>query len=300
MQLTPPTRESEDPISDTEVTSSLTEQSPDVLTEQEGEMPQPKRFSWKSLTLDSFLVIITFGILGGGAYYLQKELQHYYIPSPLEQEQARSDELFKRIEELQQPAYIADENIRLRQKLEGLQREQAQLDKSLSAAHRERDGYQERIIAQQKALLRALSDAKRLAKQQIGAGLRIGTLTTLDGRVFNDCRIRRIVGQSLVISHSAGQAPFNIDSLSPDSLPRLVRFALGMENLMETSDLLPNKSATSSNAQADVTPIRRANLSLPKPPAPVIDTAPVAPARNSQPSTPAGDRWVAPTGDLPF
>ncbi len=264
---------------------------------------EKKSFSWSSFFFDSFLVLLTVAVLGGGAYYTYLESQRYYIPSPMEQEQARSEVLFKRIEDLQQPAYLADENLRLRQKLDLLLQEQSKLDKSLAEARQARESFQTRIIAQKKALLRAYSDAKRLARQQIAAGMHIGTLTTVDGTVYNDCYIRRIAGKKIVISHSAGQSPFEIERLSPDSLPRLVSFALGKVQLLETDDLVPSRTAvgvdTSANDSAKR--VREANLSLPSAPkaAPVIDTTPIEPSR-ATPSQSSGDRWVAPTEALPF
>ncbi len=267
------------------------------------ESAEKKSFSWSSFFFDSFLVLLTGAVLGGGAYYAYHESQRYYIPSPMEQEQARSEELFKRIEDLQQPAYLADENLRLKQKLDLLLQEQAKLDQSLAEARQARENFQTRIIAQKKALLRAHSDAKRLAKQQIAAGMRIGTLTTVDGSVYNDCYIRRITGKKIVISHSAGQAPFDIDRLSLDSLPRLVSFALGKEQLMVTDDLVPSRAAANTEASANSTEnrVRKANLSLPTTPkaAPIIDTTPIEPS-SATPSQSSGDRWVAPTEALPF
>ncbi len=312
MQLTSPSSESEttktvDPQdSQSKPESTILQDAPAATAVTQEASPasaERKSFSWMGFFFDSFLVLLTISILGGGAYYLYMESQRYYIPSPLEQEQARSEELFKRIEALQKPAYLADENLRLKQKLDALLQQEAKLNKSLAEAQQARESFQTRIIAQKKALLRAHSDAKRLAKQQIAAGMRIGTLTTVDGTIYNDCFIRRITGKKIVISHSAGQAPFDIDRLSLDSLPRLVSFALGKENLLDTSDLLPSTTAAieASSSSSSANRVREANLSMPVVPksVPVIDTTPIEPSR-ATPNRPAGDRWVAPTEALPF
>ncbi len=255
-------------------------------------------FSWASFALDAFLVLLTAGTVATGAVYLHNTLTEYHIPNPIEIEQNKAKELFERIQTLQTLAYDADEQTRLKQQLASLRKQQAELAQQRDAAQQKREQNQTSIIAQQRAILAANKEAKRLARQQISSGLRIGTIGTLDGRTFHDALIRRIVNKKLIISHSGGQSPVEIDRFSPGALPRLVRFALGMEEILDTKDLVPENSQANSAAQNDAAnSVRHANLSLPKS-APIIDTKPMAPSQATPAATNSGPRWIAPTDPL--
>ncbi len=258
-------------------------------------------FSWSNISLDAFLVTLTVGALAACATILYQTLTRYHIPAPIVIERNEGTALLERLQSLEAKFYSADEQRSLKQRLEELRKDQVTLRKQLSAAQKTREDNQMGIIAQQKAILKAHKDAKRLATQQINSGLHIGTIGTRDGRTFHNALIRRVVNKQLVISHSGGQSPVDVDRFTPGALPRLVRFALGLDEILDIKDLVIERTSA-QNQGADrggaVSRVRHASLRLPAA-RPIVDSKPIAPSQTAPLPTPSpAERWIAPTAPL--
>ncbi len=263
-------------------------------------------FSWSSFCLDSFLVLLVAGTIGYTAYLLNHEMTAYKLPSPMIAEKAKNRELLATFKSLEEQAYRADANLRFEERLSALKEQSRLLKQQLSDEQAQQTQYQELILAQQDALKAAEKDARRIAHQQIRTGLHIGSMMTRDGQRYEDCTIRRATSKSITISHSTGQSPFSLERIAPESLPQLVRFALGMEKLIDTSDFV-SRNEIKEKPVSVATKVQHANIELLPTPAkpavgaPVIDTAPVTPASNPT-GNPASstERWVPTNDPLPL
>ncbi len=258
-------------------------------------------FSWSNISLDAFLVTLTFGAIAACALCLYQTLTSYHIPAPIVIERNEGAQLLERLKSLESKFYSADEQMSLKQRYAALKKDQATLSQQIHAAQKAREDTQTGIIAQQKAILKAYKDAKRLAKQQVSSGLHIGTIGTRDGRTFHNALIRRIVNKKLIISHSGGQSPVDVDRFIPGALPRLIRFALGLEEILDTKDLEINRADADPQAvhgTNHVSRVRHASLRLPAA-APIVDSKPIAPSQSAPiPTQAPAERWIAPTAPL--
>lgn len=276
--------------------------------------PKPK-FKWLDVLLDSTLVLMVAGVLGGGGYFLKTQWDMYRIPSIMEIAYEECEQLCNQRDALQDAYNHADEQLLMRDKLAALDarlkqrsQEEAQLNASI-------DEHRSQILALQHAIRRADREARNSAKG-ILPGLPLGDVSTKSGKVYADATISRMNGKMISLRTPYGAASVPVNDLVKEKLPQIVLYALGFIDLVDMSDFTANGDVPTSQPRINnklrkpeisAPAQRRASLNYePSPSGPVVDTKSAPPAQGSPISAPpslpraSGDIWNAPSGDLPL
>lgn len=274
-----------------------------------------KRSALATVALDTLLVLMLAGTIGGGCWYLNQELNKYRVPSPMELAAQENLDLCREREALQAPAYHADEQLHMRRRLANLVRREQELRQRIDEKRREADTQQQKVLAVQHDIRQEDKTSRSVAKGLL-PGMPIGDATTTTGKQYRNAVIHRLEGRRITLRTPEGQATFATNLLVKDTLPDLARYAFGLDDMVDMSDfevtadqpapkarkgkLITPKSATEPKAAdtpADYEPAAGA---------PVVDTdanrtstwtgeGEDAPSETSPTGT-----WQPPTGDLPF
>lgn len=273
--------------------------------------PAKAKIKWMDVTLDTLLVCLVAGVLGGGGYYLKTQWDKYRVPSIMEVTYQESSDLCAKRDELQEAYNHADEQLLMRQSIAKLE---ADLRKNAEKAARLRESISEqqnRVLALQHEIRRTDKEARGVARGLL-PGLPVGTVTTTRGKSYTNATISRLRGNSISISTPYGAATLKISDIVKDKLPEIVLYALGEIDLVDTSDFtstgtVPTTTKKTNPKLRNTPRSKKAPVSYePDQPAPVVNTHAGTPAGGagtstpSAPSTPAGNVWQAPTGDLPL
>lgn len=285
-----------------------------AATEQEPEPPSTPatvKSKWLDIALDSLLVCLVAGVLGGGGYYLKTQWEQYRVPSIMEVTYNECAQLCAEREALQEKYNHADEQLLMRKSIAKLESELRQTAEKASQLRESISDQQNRVLALQHEIRRADKDSRGVARGLL-PGLAVGTVTTARGKTYTNATISRLRGNSISISTPYGAATLKIDDLVKEKLPEMVLYALGLIDLVDMSDFTTTGAAPSApaapNPKLRATTQRRkpANESYePTQAAPVVNTQAGQPggaadSLPTQPRVPAGDVWQAPTGDLPL
>lgn len=300
-------------------TAEQTETAPEQPAEGDAkaeETPAPRKGRAAGLLLDTLLVLMLGGALGGGGYYLHRELNRYRVPSPMELAAQENLELCKQREALQEPAYHADEQLHMRKRLAALVRRSEELKRSISEKKQVIETQHQKVLAVQHDIRQEDKSARSVAKGLL-PGMAIGTASTTSGKTYNHAVIRRIEGGRITLRIPEGQATFPVNTLVKDNLPDFVRYAFGLDDMVDMSDfeatadtpapkprkgkLIPTR--TKSEEEAPASPAADYE---PAAGAPVVDTEANKTTRwteegEDSPDTaaPSGS-WQPPAGALPF
>lgn len=213
----------------------ITEATPTAPEQTTLSKKEKSKGGFLSFLFDFFLVLLLAAALGGGAWYLYGEMSKYRVPSQMELAVAEHGELCKTRDELQSAAYHADEQIHMRQRLENLDKQLAdfrsRIEEKKASVQRERS----RVLDIQNEILREDKTLRAVARDLL-PGMPIGDATNKKGKVYRDAVIYKISGNRITLRHPAGQAVFPIRDLVKDNLPDIVRYAFGLDDLVDTSD----------------------------------------------------------------
>ncbi len=312
------TQESPTPESKPEV--QVTEPSPVVETPQEKEVAPvltakkpSKKARFGNFCLDLLLVAITASLIGGSAWYLNKQLKTYHIPTALELAMEENAKLAQIQQQLEEEAFRADRNKRLNLRFKQLQDKLTQLDQEVTKKKSALETAKGQILATQHKIRQADRDARNLSRNQLLPGMMVGVIRTKNGQVYNGAIIRGIDGKKIIVRHDSGQARFNLNLLETDTLPALVRYALGLDELVDTSDFeqspapkAQDKSKKTSEAKTAQSKGRIVTQSYanydPKPGVPVLDSSRQTKASNTGDATApsSAGAWDAPDAPLPL
>lgn len=185
---------------------------------------------------DLCLVAMTAAVIGGGAWYLKGEMERYHIPSPLELAMQENEKLSLKLQELEEAAFKADEQSRLRERYAQLQKQLQLVKQATQDKEAKINEANQKILALQHEIRSADRDARSLARNQLLPGMMVGIIRTKKGQVYNGAIIRAIDGKLITVRHDSGQARFNMNLLVTESLPPIVRYAFGLVELVDTSD----------------------------------------------------------------
>lgn len=270
---------------------------------------EKKKTSWGAVFFDTLLVFVLVGALGGGAWYMHREMEQYRVPSPLELAQAEHLELCKQHEQLQSAAYKADEQIHLRQRIAHLDEQLTDVNRKLAELRKSIDDERGRIVALQREIRHEDKTSRGVAKSML-IGLPIGNASTTNGRVYPNAIIHRLEGGRITLRTPYGQVRFPVAQLVKENMPDMVRYAFGIDDLVDMSDFeaTPGAPVAPRKRQGKLISPRKPSTQVTEP---NYEPAPGAPVINAQspPSvitvepglTPEDDgSWQAPEGALPI
>ncbi len=277
------------------------------------EVKPSKKARFGSFCLDFALVAMTASLIGGSAWYLNKQLKTYHIPTALELAMEENTKLAQKQQELEEEAFLADRNKRLKLLFKQMQDKLTQLDQEVAKKKGELKSAQGQILACQHQIRQADRDARNLAINQLLPGMMVGVIRTKNGQVYNGAIIRGIDGKKITVRHDSGQARFNLNLLETNSLPPIVRYALGVDKLVDTSDFIsspetkptekaaPKEAAKTAQNRGRIVTQSYASYD-PKPGVPVVDSARQSKTSNTGNATApsSAGSWDAPDDPLPL
>ncbi len=269
---------------------------------------------WPGVVLDTLLVLMVIGVLGGGSYYLKKQWEQYRVPGIMELTQAECMELCEQRESLQDAANHADEQLLMRRKLALLENKLAEFSQLNDRLRASISNQQNRVLALQHEIRRTDRDFRNVARGLL-PGLPIGNIATKRGRSYPKATISRLMGKRISVRTPEGAASFPTSELIKDDLPTIVLYALGDADLVDMSDFTSDGTAPSPTTPENpklrkVSDRSQAQTDTDYDPAssgPVVDTDANKTSTNVSddalpPATQSdeGDAWEAPTGQLPL
>lgn len=288
--------------------------SPDTAEEAAAATPDKPKKDRSGLVLDCLLVLLLAGALGGGAWYLNRELAQYRVPSPMEDAAQENVKLCKEREALQEAAYHADEQLHLRKRLSNLAMRSSELQRRLAEKKQVIETQHQKVLAVQHDIRQEDKSFRTVAKGLL-PGMSIGDATTTTGKTYRNAVIRRIEGGRITLRMPEGQTTFPVNQLVKDNLPDLARYAFGHADMVDMSDFevadnQPKPKVRKGKIITTKAPAKEEADSAPKDyepaaGAPVVDTDANKTSTwtgegEDAPSTGPADSWEAPEGDLPF
>ena len=267
---------------------------------------------WGAL-LDTLLVLMVGGVIGGGGLYLHKEWNKYRVPTVMELTQKQCLDLCAQREALQDAANHADEQLRMRRMISHLSNRLRDFSAKNDRLRASIADQRNRVLALQHEIRQADREARGVALSLL-PGLPVGNVTTKRGRTYDNASIVRLQGKRVSLRTPDGAATLFLNEISKDNLPDLVLYALGEIDRVDTTDFTsdgeaPTVSKTNTKLH-DVSPAKKkptpaTDYEEPRN-GPVVDTD----ANRTSTSTGGGDLpaprsgsddvWQPPTGDLPL
>lgn len=296
----------------TDTTPAPQETAPSTPTDSEAK--PARKHERGGLLLDTLLVLLLAGALGGGIWYLQRELAKYRIPGPMEQAATVNVELCRQREALQPAAYHADEQLHLRRRLASLVQKNEELQRRIEEKKQSIKTQHQKVLAVQHEIRQEDKTARSVARGLL-PGMAIGDASTTTGRVYNNAVIYRLESGRITLRTPEGQVRFPTNILVKDSLPDIARYAFGLDDMVDMSDfevtsdqpapkprkgkLIPAKTAPKADtgAPADYEPTAGS---------PVLDTngnattTLTAPLEDEPTSEAPVQSWQPPAGELPL
>lgn len=200
----------------------------------QADKPRKRTSAW-GVMFDSMLVMGLLGGIGAGAWYIMQELDRYHIPSPMELAQNEHLELCKKHEKLQNAAYQADEQLRMQARIAALDSQVAGIRRQIAERRQSIREEEARILSLQKEI-RQEDRTSRAVARSLMIGLPIGNAATTTGRTFPNAVIHRLQAGRITLRFPSGQTTFPISQLVKDTLPDIVRYALGVDDMVDMSD----------------------------------------------------------------
>ncbi|MCH5284760.1 MAG: hypothetical protein J1E42_04080 [Akkermansiaceae bacterium] len=268
--------------------------------------PQKKRINWAGIALDTALVLMVVGVLAGGAFYLHSQWEQYRVPTQLELLNQECLELCAKREAMQDQANEADRQLHMRQKLISLDERLKEISEDNARVTASIAEQKKLVLALQHEIRRADREARTVARGLL-PGLQIGDVSTTRGKVYENASISRIDGRRIYLRTPYGAASFPINELVKDNLPDMVLYALGIIDLVNTSDFTASGAAPTTpqkkntKLRTQVKPLKPSDYE-PRKTGPVLDTNGNKTSIHTSdgPGSASGDSWQPPTGDLPL
>lgn len=294
------------------------EEAPEEVKPEEHK-PAKKKRDWSGIALDTLLVLLLGGVLGGGMWYLKLQLDRYHVPGPFEIAGQQNLELCQKRESLQAAAYHADEQLHLRARLADLVQKGEDLQRRIDEKKQAVDTQHQKVLALQHQIRQEDKTDRSIAKGLL-PGMPIGDATTTTGKVYPNAVIHRLEPGKITIRTPEGQMRFPTSTLVKDKLPDFVRYAFGLDEMVDMSDFevtndqpAPKKRKGKLIADKPAPKAEDDGAKLkdydPAAGAPVVDTDSNSSSTltggsdddpaNAEPA-PADNGWKAPEGELPF
>lgn len=316
---TPPQAEEQPaaPAPETTVNTENASEKPAAAAEQETPAPKKRRVDVAGLALDTLLVCMVVGAIGGGIWYLNEKLSVLRVPTPMELAMQKKMELCQERESLQGKAYHADEQLHMRRRLAALVEQQRTLQRRIEEKKQAVETAHQQVLGLQHEIRQEDKTSRSVAKGLL-PGLSIGDASTTTGRVHRNATIHRLEGNRISLRTPEGQVRFPVRELVKDNLPDIARYAFGIDDLVDMSDfeLTPGAPApkprkgrlikTETKPAADNAAPDTADYEG-EGGAPVVDTdanrnSTLTGEGGEEPDTltPPADSWTPPSGELPL
>lgn len=211
------------------------EKQPSAPAESKAADSKKKSGGWGAAFFDTLLVMALMGAIGGGAWYVHQQMKQYHVPSPLEIAQNEYLELCKQHEQLRDAAYKADEQLHMVGRLNYLNRQLAEIKGRIAEEQQGISNEKGRILALQREIRQEDKTSRGVAKSML-VGLPIGNVSTTNGRAYTNATIHRLEGGRITLRTQNGQVCFPTTQLEKDNLPDMVRYAFGVDDLVDMTD----------------------------------------------------------------
>lgn len=267
-----------------------------------------KKSRWGAFLLDTALVALLLGAIGGGAWYIHGQMNAYRVPSPMELAKADYLELCKQHEQLQDAAYKADEQLHLRERLTHLELQLAEARRGIDTHQRSLENEHNRVLSLQREIRQEDKTARGVARSML-IGLPIGNAARSNGKVYPNAIIHRLENGRISLRTATGPVTFPQAQLVKENLPDMARYAFGLDDMVDMSDFEVVKGAPAPKPRkGKLIQPRKPSRQVaepdyePAPGAPVVNTeAPPTPITVEPGLTPEDDgSWQAPEGALPL
>lgn len=206
--------------------------------------PKKRKTDIVGIVVDTLLVGLLVGAIGGGCWYLHKELAGLRVLTPMELAMQKKVELCQQREALQGKAYHADEQLHMRRRLASLVEQQRTLQRKIEEGRQAVENAHQQVLGLQHEIRQEDKTSRSVAKGLL-PGLFIGDAPTTTGRVHRNATIHRIEGNRISLRSPEGQVRFPVRELVKDNLPDIARYAFGLDDLVDMSDfeLTPGEDA---------------------------------------------------------
>lgn len=292
-------------------------ETPEEQAPAKEEAPKKRKIDVAGLALDTLLVGLLVGVIGGGIWYLNKELSVLRVPTPMELAVQKKMELCQAREALQNKAYHADEQLHMRRRLASLVEQQHTLQRKIEEKKQAIEAAHQQVLGLQHEIRQEDKTSRSVAKGLL-PGLFIGDAPTTTGRVHRNATIHRLEGNRISLRTPEGQVRFPVRELVKDNLPDIARYAFGIDDLVDMSDfeLDPGAPAPKPRKGRLIKAEQPKGDAAPAAPdaadyegeggAPVVDTdanrnSTLTGEGGEEPDTiTPDDTWTPPAGDLPL
>lgn len=290
---------------------------PEEQTPAKEETPKKRKIDVAGIALDTLLVGLLVGVIGGGIWYLNKELSVLRVPTPMELAMQKKMELCRAREALQNKAYHADEQLHMRRRLASLVEQQHTLQRKIEEKKQAIETAHQQVLGLQHEIRQEDKTSRSVAKGLL-PGLFIGDAATTTGRIHRNATIHRLEGNRISLRTPEGQVRFPVRELVKDNLPDIARYAFGIDDLVDMSDfeLAPGAPAPKPRKGRLIKAEQPKADAAPAAPdaadyegeggAPVVDTdanrnSTLTGEGGEEPDTiTPSDTWTPPAGDLPL
>lgn len=280
------------------------------------ETPKKRKYDVAGIALDTLLVGMLVGVIGGGIWYLNEKLSVLRVPTPMELAMQKKMELCQERESLQDKAYHADEQLHMRRRLASLVEQQRTLQRKIEEKKQSIETAHQQILGLQHEIRQEDKTSRSVAKGLL-PGLSIGDASTTTGRIHRNATIHRLEGNRISLRTPEGQVRFPVRELVKDNLPDIARYAFGIDDLVDMSDfeLAPGAPAPKPR-KGRLIKAEQPKETAPDAPdtadyegeggAPVVDTdanrnSTLTGEGGEEPdSVQPADTWTPPAGELPL
>lgn len=280
--------------------------------------PKKNKVDVAGIALDTLLVGMLLGVIGGGIWYLNEKLSVLRVPTPMELAVQKKMELCQEREALQDKAYHADEQLHMRRRLAALVEQQRTLQRQIEEKKQAIEAAHQQVLGLQHEIRQEDKTSRSVAKGLL-PGLSIGDASTTTGRIHRNATIHRLEGNRISLRTPEGQVRFPLRELVKDNLPDIARYAFGIDDLVDMSDfeLAPGTPAPKPRKGRLIKTEQPKEDAAPAAPdaadyegeggAPVVDTdanrnSTLTGEGGEEPdaSSAPAETWTPPAGDLPL
>lgn len=292
--------------------------------EQKNEKNTDKKPGKSDYLMDIMMVCVLVLIIGVGGYFVKTQMDRYAVPSPYEEATAEYERLWKELEQLSSNKKKVNDVQRvkkLQNRIESFEAALTAAKTNLANAKNEKASILASIAQEKQAI-----DSERYNLREADRDNRAKALAELPGMPIGNVLNRRrnhIVKDAVInnldmkarkiqLRSSSDLVNWNIKDLAKKQLPPIVRYGLGLADLIDMSVL-----DEEGKEQTPKRPIaRREEPAMPQsqpaeesydpePGAPIISSGKTETISSDPTATPEADvadepTWDAPTGALPI
>ena len=223
-----------------------------ATAEEEATTEEPKKEKKKDKKksggiIDAILLLVLLGGMAGGSYYVYSKMEEFKIPSPMDKEMAKQEELQQHIQEqnTQNAADKISERLELKATNTAAAQTLSEKEQQLANAEKELKQLEKDCADAEKALETAKADYANLDKKQrkeamsmlSGEGIAIGSITTHDGEALSNAILKkdgnkwRLSGNNGCYNRIIKLGKYN------SQLPLIVHYARGKKDLITRGEI---------------------------------------------------------------